>query len=85
MAKKRKCRRSQLEKAQHDTAVKVRKMTDEQLCDFLNEVESRNISENKVGEFLVRLKERTGLGGISTRTITKLHNIAAEMGYITEV
>lgn len=85
MAKKRSCRRTELERSQHETAVKVRKMTDEQICDFIDGLESVQPDGNLVGEFLDRLTEKTGFGGVSARTITKLKNIAAEFGYISEV
>ena len=85
MAKKRSCRRTELERSQHETAVKVRKMTDEQICDFIDGLESVQPDGNLVGEFLDRLTEKTGFGGVSSRTITKLKNIAAEFGYISEV
>lgn len=38
MAKKRACRQTPKEIQDHETAVKVRKMTDEQLCEFLREI-----------------------------------------------
>lgn len=37
-------RKSLLERQQHDTAVKVRKMTDEQLCVFIEEIGNQNNS-----------------------------------------
>ena len=80
-SKKRCCRRSELEKAQHDTAVKIRKMTDEQICDFLNEIENRQPEGNSVGEFLDRI-ENSGMGA---RTMKKLKEFAAERGYVEEV
>lgn len=81
MAKKRSCRRSELERSQHDMAVKIRKMTDEQICDFLDEIENRQPEGNCIGEFLERL-ENSGMGA---RTMKQLRALAAEMGYITEV
>ena len=49
MAKKRSCRRTENENILHDRAVKLRKMTDEQLITFIdNQVESaRNDKKNK--------------------------------------
>lgn len=81
MAKKRSCRRSELERSQHDTAVKIRKMTDEQLCGFLDEIENRQPEGNCIGEFLERVENSGLIGG---RTVKKLRDIAAEMGYIEE-
>ena len=84
MAKKRNCRRSNLERTQHDTAVKIRKMTDEQICDFINEI-SVSKSNADITRFLDKLEELKGFGnGISTKTIAKLRKIAVENGFIME-
>ena len=84
MAKKRNCRRSNLERTQHDTAVKIRKMTDEQICDFINEI-SVSKSNADITRFLDKLEELKGIGnGISTKTIAKLRKIAVENGFIME-
>lgn len=40
--KKRSCRRTGFEQEQHDRAIRVRKMTDAQLCAYLDELEARN-------------------------------------------
>ena len=85
MSKKHRRRRSDLERAQHDIAVKVRKMTDEQLCEFLWEIEYKRPEENLVGEFLKRLEKQEMFTGIRGRTIAKLRAIARKMGYISEV
>lgn len=85
MAKKRNCKRSNLERTQHDTAVKIRKMTDEQICDFINEI-SVSKSNDDITRFLDKLEELKGIGnGISTKTIAKLRKIAVENGFIMEV
>lgn len=84
MAKKRNCRRSNLERTQHDTAVKIRKMTDEQICDFINEI-SVSKSNADITRFLDKLEELKGIGnGISTKTIAKLRKIAVDNGFIME-
>ena len=84
MAKKRNCRRSNLERTQHDTAVKIRKMTDEQICDFINEI-SVSKSNADITRFLDKLEESKGIGnGISTKTIAKLRKIAVDNGFIME-
>lgn len=84
MAKKRNCRRSNLEKTQHDTAVKIRKMTDEQICNFIDEI-SNSKSNDDIARFLDKLEELKGFGnGISTKTIVKLRKIAVENGFIME-
>lgn len=82
MAKKN-YRKSPLEKQQHETAVKVRKMTDEQLCNFLDEIAEGNT--NQVKDFLGKLEELKGTGnGISTNIIKKLCKIAESEGFIKE-
>lgn len=84
MAKKRNCRRSNLERTQHDTAVKIRKMTDEQICNFINEI-SESKSNDDITRFLDKLEELKGIGnGISTKTIAKLRKIAVENSFIME-
>ena len=84
MAKKRNCRRSNLERTQHDTAVKIRKMTDEQICDFIDEI-SNSKSNDDIARFLDKLEELKGFGnGISTKTIARLRKIAVENGFIME-
>ena len=84
MARKRNCKRNNLERTQHDTAVKIRKMTDEQICDFIDEI-SNSRSNNDITRFLDKLEELKGFGnGISTKTIAKLRNIAVENGFIME-
>ena len=82
MAKKN-YRKSPLEKQQHEKAVKIRKMTDEQLCDFIDEIAEGNT--NQVKDFLDRLEELQGTGnGISTNIIKKLCKIAESEGFVKE-
>lgn len=81
MAKKN-YRKSPLERRQHDTAVKVRKMTDEQLCAFIDEISNQN---NSLEQFFEKLNELKGTGnGISTGTIFKLKKIAVAEGLLME-
>lgn len=76
MAKKRNCRRTKLERDQHDTAVKIRKMTDEQICVLMME----NSNSGRVREFLDFVE--VGIGnGIGVRTIEKLRRIAEENNF----
>ena len=44
MAKKN-YQKTKAEREQHNTAVKVRKMTDEQLCEFLNDIQRQSAVE----------------------------------------
>ena len=80
MAKKRACRRTPKEIQDHETAVKVRKMTDEQLCEFLREISRPKLT---VEDFFTRLDKQVGSGsGISTGTIHKLRKIAVKEGFL---
>ena len=80
MAKKRACRRTPKEIQDHETAVKVRKMTDEQLCEFINGL---SVSLPSVEDFLRRLDELSGTGnGIGRVTVNKLRRIAAQEGFL---
>lgn len=80
MAKKRACRRTPKEIQDHDTAVKVRKMTDEQLCEFLREISRPKLT---VEDFFTRLDKQASSGsGISTGTIHKLRKIAVKEGFL---
>lgn len=82
MSKRRSCRRSSEEARQHDTAVKVRKMTDEQLCAFVD----RTAPAFALGRFFDRLGELVGSGnGIGAGTVAKLRKIALQEGYTDEV
>ena len=80
MAKKRNCRRTPKEIQDHETAVKVRKMTDEQLCEF---IAGLSASLPSVEDFFVRLDKQAGSGsGISTGTIYKLRRIAIKEWFL---
>lgn len=80
MAKKRACRRTPKEIQDHDTAVKVRKITDEQLCEF---IDGLSISRPSVEDFFRCLDKQAGSGsGISTGTIHKLRKIAVKEGLL---
>lgn len=79
MAKRRSCRRSPEEQAQHDTAVKVRKMTDEQLIRFIE----KTAPAFTLTKFLERLEELSGTGnGIGKATVMKLEQLARKEGYL---
>lgn len=80
MPRKRNCRRTPKEIQDHDTAVKVRKMTDEQLCEFLREISRPKLT---VEDFFRCLDNQAGSGsGISTGTIYKLRRIAIKEGFL---
>lgn len=80
MPRKRNCRRTPKEIQDHDTAVKVRKMTDQQLCVYINRLST---SHPNVEDFFHCLDKQAGSGsGISTGTIYKLRRIAIKEGFL---
>lgn len=80
MPRKRNCRRTPKEIQDHETAVKVRKMTDEQLCEF---IAGLSASLPSVEDFLRRLDELSGTGnGIGRVTVNKLRRIAIKEGFL---
>lgn len=98
MGKKRACRRSEEENAMHEKAVKLRKMTDEQLCEYLDSVIAlgeengykRGLEDctskggNNVGGVSEYLEslQASKISGIGIVTINKLLKVARENGYI---
>ena len=45
--KKRKCKMTEAEKAIHDRAVKIKRMTDAQICDFIDSTYSKGVEDGK--------------------------------------
>ena len=43
----RSCRRNELEKQQHERAVKIRKMTDEQLCNYIDSLKQDRLTKKE--------------------------------------
>jgi len=95
MAKRRSCRRTAEEEMLHDRAVRIRKMTDEQLCRYLDE-ESQKAFERgmehgkksapvkkSVGEFIAAL-QISKIPGIGAVTINKLLKVAMDNGYMEQ-
>lgn len=85
--KKRNCRKTPEEIQQHKTAVEIRKMTDAQICDFLNE--QRHIGQNEkcvsvqrqsIESFLNGLKSERGIG---QATIAKIETYAIKKGFLS--
>lgn len=95
MAKRRSCRRTADENQWHDRAVKIRKMTDEQIIRFV-ESEAQQKYEEGYREGLLKghqgkkkekaveefLKKALGMKGIGEVTLRKLRKAAEENGYI---
>ncbi len=96
MAKKRSCRRTADEDRIHEKAVKMRKMTDEQLVHYVEdrvekarsegfnrgrEMAACNSVEKPVRAFIEKLQDGK-VPGIGAATVTKIRNAAREYGYI---
>lgn len=86
--KKRNCRKTDVERAQHDRAIRIRKMTDSQLCDYLDSLERgrQNAYPSKeeiVESFLnvITIRREDGLR-VSDATVRKLRSIAEREGFI---
>lgn len=90
MTKRRSCRRTIEEEKIHEKAVKMRKMTDEQLVHYVeNRVEkarSEGRNESKKGltiiKFLEELSVPGTVPGVGAATIEKLRGFAKGEGYI---
>lgn len=87
---KRNCRRSMDENKAHDKAVKMRKMTDIQLVEYIeNRVEKarsegRNETkrEKSLKEFFASLSFPGVIPGVGQTTVDKLRRYAEEGGYL---
>jgi hypothetical protein len=84
--KNRNCRMTPVERQQHELAVKIRKMTDEQLCEYIDKIYNNAECINKIEvgnafviDFINSIKPGSGIG---QATIAKLKEYAAESGYI---
>lgn len=88
--KKRNCRKTYTEREQHERAIRLRKMTDAQLCEYLDGLEAGRrptgpSKEEIIREFLAALAVRTDDGiRISDATIRKIREIARRRGYIQD-
>ena len=76
--RKRNCRMTDYEKECHEKAVKLRKMTDIQLCEYLEEVANAKRGVNLVQEYL----ESLIIPGVGKTTVDKLKEFARAGGYI---
>lgn len=78
---KRNCRRSDEERAVHERACRIRRMTDDQLCAY---VDGRSSTTQEIIErFLRCLTTRSPDGTrISDATIRKLRAVAKENGFL---
>ena len=84
--KKRSCRLTPEERTTHINAVKIRKMTDQQLVTFVNEQFLNGFVtayEHSTAKFLEYLERDIGSGnGIGKITFSRLQKIAKEGGFI---
>lgn len=86
--KKPSCRRTGPEREQHERAIRIRKMTDAQLCEYLDGLDAGNrpsgpTREEIIAEFLAELGVRGDDGlRMSDATIRKVREIAVSRGYI---
>lgn len=90
---KRNCRRTDDERDQHDRATRIRKMTDAQICSYIDGLEQKAAAaaaaprktEDAIRHFVDSLAVRTDSGNrISDATIRKIRQMAYEMSFLTE-
>ncbi|MCI8756757.1 MAG: hypothetical protein HFG18_09250 [Oscillospiraceae bacterium] len=86
--KKRNCRKTDLEREQHDRAIRIRKMTDAQLCEYidgLTQQTSHTKPEEIISNFLDLLTVPTDKGlYVSRMTANKVRQIAEQRGFLAE-
>lgn len=98
MGKKRACRRTEEENAIHERAVKLRKMTDDQLYQYIEKEREQCIedaykdgyeagrqtsgSDRKTVVEYLKTLQEAGISGIGAVTLNKLLKVAKENGYI---
>lgn len=78
---KRNCRRTEDERQTHDRACRIRRMTDAQICAFIDE-KSTSVAD-VIESFLESLGTRSADGiRVSDATIRKLRAIAQDRGFL---
>ena len=86
--KKRNCQKTDLEREQHDRAIRIRKMTDAQLCEYidgLTQQTSHAQPEEIISNFLDLLTVPTDKGlYVSRMTANKVRQIAEQRGFLAE-
>lgn len=86
--KKRNCRKSEAERGQHEQATRIRRMTDAQLCEYVDALAAGERpagpdKEEIVAEFLEALAVRGDDGlRVSDATIRKIKEIAQRRGFL---
>lgn len=86
--KKRNCRKTDIEREQHDRAIRVRKMTDAQLCEYLDglgatRAEPQPSKEEIITAFLeaITIRRDDGLR-VSDATVRKLKAMTRRDGFL---
>lgn len=84
--KKRNCRMTAAEREQHERATKIRKMTDQQLCEYIDgltdnaeQIHPASIRRQAVEDFISSIHPGNGIG---QATIAKLREFAKANGDI---
>lgn len=83
--KKKSCRMTETERQMHDRAVKVRKMTDEKLCEYLDGLAHHEPVKTgpSVADFIHLMEEKAGSGnGIGMGIVGKVKNFAVAGGFM---
>lgn len=91
---KRNCRRTDKERQQHERAVAIRKMTDDQICKYIDDIITTadapvfpDIDTSDIIRDFIEALEAVDAPGkrLSKRTTDKIRILAVEMGYLSEV
>lgn len=91
---KRKCRRTDEERQRHERAVAIRKMTDDQLCEYIDDIITavdvpifpEIDTAGMIRDFIDALEAVDTPGErLSKQTIEKVRKLAVKMGYLPEV
>lgn len=86
--KKRNCRKTDIEREQHERAIRVRKMTDAQLCEYMDSLgaskaEPSPPKEDIINAFLEAITMRRDDGlRVSDATVRKLKDVARRDGFL---
>ena len=80
MPKKRSCRRTEEENRIHEKAVKLRKMTDEQLVKYVEGQAAE--ADNSGPDISSFVEELNSLRGVGAATVSKIKAYAVERGYV---
>lgn len=82
--KKRNCRMTDQERERHERATKIRKMTDDQICDLLDELNDRPAKAIENLLYYCGLRDPETDLRISDATIRKIRQIAVSRGFLLE-